>query len=260
MRLSASTIASCQECTLKSYWHNVVKPIEVPQNHFGVFGTLLHWTIKEVIEHSLFDQWNIVKNMYTEKYSNLFLKNELLEKPDNEGFYYSGLKILHGWRKDFQDRGWHKAQNLMLEKYFRIPVKKNLMFSGFVDYLMEFEGEIYLIDWKSNKKTLTEEDIKDNIQLNMYYWAGQQYNVAPDKVGLYFLRSNTYVSVERCQDDVEHLFNNAFEVESRFLKKDLEANYSKDNCKWCGYTSICDAYKNKEVMNYDKLNKNFINK
>ena len=257
MRLSASTIKDCQECVLKGYWGNVAKPIEVPQNHFGMFGTLLHWTIKEVIEHKLFNKWGVVKTMYTEKYSNLFLKNTTIEKPENEGFYYSGLKLIHKWKEDFLERGWDEAESLMLEKYFRIPVKKNLMFSGFVDYIMRLDDQIYLIDWKSNRQILTQEDIKDNIQLNMYYWAGQQFNITPDFVGLYFLRANEYVSVKRSEKDVEDLFSKGFDIEGKFLKKDLDATPSKENCKWCGFKIMCDAYKEDKIMKYDKVSKIF---
>ena len=257
MRLSATTIKDCQECTLKAYWGNVVKPIKVPQNQFGLFGTLLHWVIKEVIEHSMFDQWGVVNTMYTEKYSNLFLKNKEIKPPRDEGFYWSGLKILYNWKKDFEERGWNRSENLMLEKYFRIPVKDGLMFSGFVDYLMKFEDKIYLIDWKSNRQVLSEEDIEDNIQLNMYYWAGKQFGLTPEYVGLYFLRANKYVSITRSEKNIKDLYDKSFEVESKFLKRDLEANYSEENCKWCGFKTICDAYQNKETLSYDKFSKNF---
>ena len=258
MRLSATTIKDCHECVLKGYWGNVVKPIEVNPNHFGLFGTLLHWTIKEVIEHNLFDQWGIVKTMYTEKYSNLFLKNKTIEIPRDEGFYWSGLKLLYNWKKDFVERGWDKAENLMLEKYFRIPVRKNVMFSGFVDYLMKYENKIYLIDWKSNRQILTEDDIQDNIQLNMYYWAGKQFNIKPDYVGLYFLRANEYVSVTRSEDDIEYLFDQSRDVEESFSKRDIVANYSESNCKWCGFKDICDAYQEQKVLEYDKIEKTFL--
>ena len=31
-----------------------------------------------------------------------------------------------------------------------------------------------LIDWKSNKDIITDEELKNNIQLSMYYWASHQ--------------------------------------------------------------------------------------
>ena len=40
--------------------------------------------------------------------------------------------------------------------------------------------------YDENDNILTEDDIQDNIQLNMYYWAGKQFNIKPDYVGLYF--------------------------------------------------------------------------
>ena len=79
------------------------------------------------------------------------LTNPKLTPPKNQGFYWQGKNILKKWKNDYLSRGWDKAETLMLETYFRIPLKNDLQFSGYIDYIMKFDDKIYLIDWKSNK-------------------------------------------------------------------------------------------------------------
>ena len=244
MRLSASSIKDSQECNLKGYWKYVLKKEEREENHYGIFGRILHFIISETIKNKLFDQWNIVDIMYTQSYHDEMLNNPKLEPPKTKGFYWQGKNILKNWKKDYLERGWDKAETLMLETYFRIPLKDGLQFSGYIDYIMKFENKIYLIDWKSNKDIITDEDLKNNIQLSMYYWASDVLGHKVDELGLYFLRHL-------------ELFKEAITIERAFNQEDLIANYSTLNCKWCGFKDECDAWKNKTPMKFNKVNKNF---
>ena len=130
------------------------------ENHYGVFGRILHFIISETIKHKLFHSWDIVDTMYTQAYHNDMLTNSKLEPPKHQGFYWQGKSILKKWKKDFLDRGWDNSETLMLETYFRIPLKENLQFSDYIDFIMKFENELYLIDWKSNKEVIPEEELE----------------------------------------------------------------------------------------------------
>ena len=57
--------------------------------------------------------------------------------------------------------------------------------------------KIYLIDWKSNKEIISDEDLNDNIQLSMYYWASRELGHEVDEIGLYFLRHLEYKTTTR---------------------------------------------------------------
>ena len=257
MRLSASSIKDSQECNLKGYWKYVLKKEEREENHYGIFGRILHFIISETIKNKLFVQWNIVDIMYTQSYHDEMLNNPKLEPPKTKGFYWQGKNILKNWKKDYLERGWDKAETLMLETYFRIPLKDGLQFSGYIDYIMKFENKIYLIDWKSNKDIITDEDLKNNIQLSMYYWASDVLGHKVDELGLYFLRHLEYKTTTRTEDSSLELFKEAITIERAFNQEDLIANYSTLNCKWCGFIDECDALKNKTPMKFNKVNKNF---
>jgi len=258
MRLSASSIKDSQECNLKGYWKYVLKKEEREENQFGVFGRILHFIISETIKHNLFHKWNIVDTMYVETYHKEMLVNPNLEPPKHQGFYWQGKNILKKWKNDYLERGWDKAETLMLETYFRIPLKENLQFSGYIDYIMKYDDKIYLIDWKSNKEIISDEDLNDNIQLSMYYWASRELGHEVDEIGLYFLRHLEYKTTTRTNDSTLDLFKNALVIEKAFEQEDLTANYSKENCKWCGFKDECDAWKNKSPMKFNKINKNFM--
>ena len=258
MRLSASSIKDSQECNLKGFWKYILKKDEPEENLYGVFGKMLHFIISETIKNKLFNDWNIVDIMYTQTYHNEMLTNPKLTPPKNQGFYWQGKNILKKWKNDYLSRGWDKAETLMLETYFRIPLKNDLQFSGYIDYIMKFDDKIYLIDWKSNKDIITDEELKNNIQLSMYYWASHQLGHEVDEIGLYFLRHSEYKTTKRSDDSTLDLFKNALTIEKAFNEEDLVANYSTNNCKWCGFKDECDAWKNKAPMKYNKFNKNFI--
>jgi CRISPR/Cas system-associated exonuclease Cas4 (RecB family) len=123
---------------------------------------------------------------------------------------------------------------------------------------MKYDDKIYLIDWKSNKEIISDEDLNDNIQLSMYYWASRELGHEVDEIGLYFLRHLEYKTTTRTNDSTLDLFKNALVIEKAFEQEDLTANYSKENCKWCGFKDECDAWKNKSPMKFNKINKNFM--
>ena len=145
----------------------------------------------------------------------------------------------------------------MLETYFRIPLKENLQFSGYIDYIMKINGRTYLIDWKSNKVIMPDEELDNNIQLSMYYWASKELGFEVDEIGLYFLRHLDFKTTYRTEENTLSLFEDAVFLENKLNKDDLIANYSSNNCKWCGFKEECNAWQNKTPMYYNKNNKNF---
>ena len=258
MRLSASSIKDSKECNLKGFWKYILKREEAKENHYGVFGRILHFIISETIKHKLFLKWDIVDTMYTQTYHNDMLINPKLEPPKHHGFFWQGKSILKKWKNDFLERGWDKAETLMLETYFRIPLKEDLQFSGYIDYIMKDENDkIYLIDWKSNKEVMPNEELDNNVQLSMYYWASKELGHEVDEIGLYFLRHLELKTTTRTEENTLSLFEDALLLENKLSKEDLIANYSSNNCKWCGFKSECSAWENKTPMFYNKNNKNF---
>ena len=211
---------------IKGFWKYIEKKEIQKENHYGVFGRILHFIISETIKHKLYNSWDIVDTMYTQAYHNDMLINPKLDPPKHQGFYWQGKSILKKWKKDFLERGWDNSETLMLETYFRIPLKENLQFSGYIDFIMKFENELYLIDWKSNKEVIAEEELETNIQLSMYYWASKQLGHNVDKIGLYFLRHSDFITTDRTEDSTLNLFKDALKIEKSFNSDEILANYS----------------------------------
>ena len=84
----------------------------------------------------------------------------------------------------------------------------------------------------------------------MYYWASHELGHKVDEIGLYFLRHSEYKTTTRTDDSTLELFKDAITIERAFNQEDLMANYSTDNCKWCGFKDECDAWKNKTPKNH----------
>ena len=258
MRLSASSIKDSKECNLKGFWKYIEKKEVREENHYGVFGRILHFIISESIKHKLYNSWDIVDTMYTQAYHKDMLTNPKLEPPKHQGFFWQGKSILKKWRKDILERGWDDSETIMLETYFRIPLKNDLQFSGYIDYIMKFEDKLYLIDWKSNKEIIGDDELDTNIQLSMYYWASKQLGHEVDEIGLYFLRHSEFKTTTRTEDSTLDLFKDALEIETSFDQDEILANYSSLNCKWCSFKKECNAWKNKKPMYFNKYENNFI--
>lgn len=258
MRLSASSIKDSKECNLKGFWKYIEKKEVREENHYGVFGRILHLIISESIKHNLYNSWDIVDTMYTQAYHKDMLTNPKLEPPKHQGFFWQGKSILKKWRKDILERGWDDSETIMLETYFRIPLKNNLQFSGYIDYIMKFEDKLYLIDWKSNKEIIKDDELDTNIQLSMYYWASKQLGHEVDEIGLYFLRHSEFKTTTRTEDSTLDLFKDALQIETSFDQDEILADYSSTNCKWCNFKKECNAWENKKPMYFNKYENNFI--
>ena len=96
--------------------------------------------------------------------------------------------------------------------------------------------------------------VTDSLVLKHNYAAG---GVVPVSDGAaFFDGTDDYITI--ADDSTLDLFKNALTIEKAFNEEDLVANYSTNNCKWCGFKDECDAWKNKAPMKYNKFNKNFI--
>ena len=66
-----------------------------------------------------------------------------------------------------------------------------------------------------------------------------------------------FKTTKRTENTTLDLFKDALLLEDKLNKDDLIANYSSNNCKWCGFKNECNAWENKTPMYYNKNNKKF---
>ena len=126
-------------------------------------------------------------------------------------------------------------------------------FVGYIDYLGEKDGELYIIDNKSrdlkprskrSKPTVKDQELDDMlVQLYIYAKAvKQEYGKFPKSLCFNCFKSNTFIE----EPFVEHKYNEAIEwarTNIDILKDsdDFPPYVDYFGCKWlCPYTEICE--------------------
>ena len=258
MRISASAINDTQECELKGFWKYVEKRKGSVESPYGVFGSCLHASIADIIKSNAIGDNEFIKINWTENFYNSFVKKSPTFNKDPQEFLKDGEHMLISWSNDMIKRGWTNANVLFLEEYFKIKVSGDMTMSGFIDLVFELDGETYLVDWKSNYKISTKEEVNNSNQLSMYYFASTYQDIDIDKIGFYFLRYNKFVETARGISDMSKLFDISIETKNRLKKNNLNASYSEKNCKFCEHKKECMAFQTKSHMVFDKNKKLFI--
>ena len=252
IKLSASSIIEADHgCPTKTHKKYVLKKEEAPTGIYGSFGRALHHTISTTIDFGQMDKPEMIQNQWEEDYLKIFKKETqgLSAKGNMKGL---GSDLLSNWGQDMVQRGWDKMKPLMMEKYCLHELTDEITMSGYIDIVFELEGDIYLVDWKSQTKHPSQYDLDTSIQLSTYAWFLNQMDITPDYICLYMLRGNQPLYTQRREEDTQKLINVAEHVYQRLKPDKILAVPSNYNCKWCGYSQECDAYTNQIAMEYDK--------
>ena len=246
--LSASRLRTWLQCKYKygCVYHKLApKPVEPPKDYFGV-GSAVHYALeyagKEVIENKLqvFTKENIevITGKYIEECSRLNLGDEAV--------IYDGFNLLLTKLDRFEFN--HKI--ITLEKKFNVEIA-GVPVIGAMDKVVELDrNTLCVIDYKTSKSVLTDEEIKTDIQLSMYDAALR--TLFPDynsyKVCLDYLRffpKHTERTEEQRYSFIQLLkYNYKLILETK--EKDLKPELNKF-CPWCDYVDVCPAIK--EIKN-----------
>jgi ATP-dependent exoDNAse (exonuclease V) beta subunit len=260
MRLSASSIKEGRECLVKTHWKYILKEKGEPQSIHALFGSTLHDLIRLAFKYKQFEKSNFFEHYWKIMFEEDFCEQAVKLETESliiQNFYLEGDRILKGFKDSILMRGWNNIKILEIEDYFRVKITEDLTFSGYIDLVFEKDNQTYLVDWKSNRYAMSQNEVDESIQLTMYYYAMHNKNVDIDYLGLYFLRHNRFVTTVRNKKDTYKLLTNGIELKEQLDQDILLANMSKENCKWCEYKSKCKAYIKKKPLKYDKIKEVF---
>ncbi|SHE68519.1 PD-(D/E)XK nuclease superfamily protein [Marinitoga hydrogenitolerans DSM 16785] len=209
-------------------------------------------------------------------YSSYKLRKEWELDPKNYTMFYS---VYYKNRNLFEDKLGKEIKektNVLLNNYFNsntlkdlqngikiIEIDKEKNYPSFfirdykiysiVDLMYEKNNEIYIIDWKTGKKSSD-----DEFQLKLYaLYAYKNYNIDLNKITLIneYLYEGTFEKRKYGKNElleVEKFIEEKITVMEEYLD-DKEKNIpkseaffpaktSKYNCKWCNFKEICPEY------------------
>ncbi len=265
---SPSSINTFRQCKRKYYYQYIEKLPTKGSIHL-VRGNIVHSTLENFYDLSLEGvnpencmqsfklmlQKEFVKQWgeYKDKLSELNMsKNEL-------AFYFEeSLMMVLNWSDHFIDEFSLELKNgLSVQEAFKklTPIREEEyksekhMVRGFIDAIQERDGEIHIIDYKTNKKS----EIKDSIQLQLAIYTllyHEKHGKIPEKVGVFFVRDKlkmletNMAMVERAKRDIIAVHQHTTRTDNKF---DYHRNVTP-LCKWktgqCDFFDVCKPLNN----------------
>lgn len=240
--LSASSIKTFLQCTLKYYFQYEDKKPRVAGGEHLAFGTALHAALEEL--HKVVSETGQPPTEETyARVVDTFMQSAVQNKMVNQALYSEGKDILLP-RIDGIDPN---EKVLGLELKFELKTPKGTPFLGSIDKLIELDkNTAVIIDYKSSRMALTQEEADTDVQLSMYDLAvsmlyPQYTNIicALDYLRLgEVITHRTHVEREQFVGFLDKVY-----AEIISLGKEGVAPILNQFCGWCDFKSYCPAFK-----------------
>jgi putative RecB family exonuclease len=181
-----------------------------PQGFFSI-GSTIHNTLELFYnikpkkgEPSLEELLNL--------YSQCWISSGYSSEKEEQEYFESGRQWLINYYNKFVKGQYIPAY--ATEEYFEIPIGKNKhVMIGYIDRIQKnLDGTFEILDYKTDPKVRTQQEVDSDLQLTIYYWALRNKGVEVKRLGLIFIRFNEIVYTTRTQKDIELLDNYVEEV------------------------------------------------
>lgn len=242
MRFSYTALKAYEDCPQKykfAYVDRLPKMFK-PRPDLAL-GNNLHNTLKEFYEslsfmpHSLENLIQVLKDNWEGK--NLFPSRE-----DEKLNFNLAQKILVDY--------YHKHKNnlrpaLALERSFSLPLNEHVIY-GKIDRLdSDLAEKIEVIDYKTSRRIMTQEDMAQDPQLVIYAMAVEKlYQRYPENISLYFLRNNFKLTLPFDPSKIQKTKERILETIARIESQKFPAR-SSPLCDYCDYEHLCSSQKDK---------------
>lgn len=249
MRISYSALETFEQCPQK-YKFQEIDRIKAPKSREALFGTAVHGalqymfskdpifpTLEEVLAH----------------FRDTFDQKKQIPEEDRKRYLEVGERMVASFYK--ANPPWNFTI-IDLESRFEVTLVDTLhgkthVLVGKIDRIDKLnDGTYEIIDYKTSRKLPSQEAVDQNLQLTIYQLGLQKRwpNLDPGtiKLSLYYLKAEEKFSTKRSKESLE-------KAETKLLEKinNLESKAEQNQfppipsalCEWCGYKSICPAWR-----------------
>lgn len=241
MRISFSAFDTFNGCPLR-YKFQYIDRILVPKKIELEFGSLMHNVVEYALKKDpIIPSLEELTRLYEENFSKITFENDL-KKSQYHGVGLDMIKTFHAsLTPGLRD-------TIATEKRFYLPLNEKHTLSGAIDRIDKLPfGAYEVIDYKTNFKPKTQEDVDKDKQLGIYRYAiSKLWPEAKDvRLSLYFLRTDMKLTTTRRDEDVEEVISDVIktadqiETEKEFLPK------RNPLCDWCDFQHLCPLMKQK---------------
>jgi len=232
MGLSYSKMSMFIQCPRRYKLCYLDKAGVKPQGFFSI-GSTVHNTLEMFyqIELKKGQTEPPIEELYR-LYDENWISAGYLSEQEEKEYYTNGKEWLTNYYNKFVKGKYIKAYSV--EEYFELPIGqgKHVMI-GFYDRIQKNpDGSFEILDYKTDPKVRTQEEVDKDLQLTIYYWSLKNHGIEAKRLSLIFIRFGEMVSTTRSQKDIEYIDNYVKEVADNMVLKGeqlefLRAEYKK---------------------------------
>lgn len=176
--VSFSQLSNWLECFHKHYLISIAKKISYGENEYFTYGRVVH----DILEQIFSSRNRISDEEIREQFSDSF-KHGVIELKEEKELDFKLIKKMYeghnliGQVYDLVEEKYPGFEVVGVEHKMWEPIEvdsmpdKDFFFTGYIDLIIEHEGKIYIIDYKTSMKgwsDYSKQDIKKTYQLPLY--------------------------------------------------------------------------------------------
>lgn len=256
--LSASTINSFCSCAWAFKQDKLLKrqAIELPSTAL-VLGQAFHKLMESFYKQKTWRTYDLFQNW--EKFFDIEAK---IQKAEHDPYLKyakgGGFTMIKNWVAMAKENKWlHEAYTFDnnqdgIETEFLLPYDNNrfqINVHGFMDLVIEVDGKIYILDWKTGKHSKE----KYHLQALIYSWAMyKKFGIVEEKVRFVHpgKKQNEIVDVKIKDEDYKIVAEKVNRMFDAIESDNFEKNKG-ENCKWCKWID-CPANTNDNLKRFAK--------
>ncbi|NLB35006.1 MAG: PD-(D/E)XK nuclease family protein, partial [Elusimicrobia bacterium] len=192
-----SKMSSYSNCPY-NYRRLYIDKIAPKPRHFFAIGHSCHETFEAFYARPYQSNLKDLRQMFEENWH-----SEGYRDAEEEAEYKkNGWEWIKNYYHKYIDGQYKQAWDI--ELYFQLPIGNDYVVIGYIDRLEKNDdGTFTILDYKTDPKLRTQEEVDDDMQLTFYYWAMRELGIDVSALSLEFLCFNERVVTHRKPEDIQ---------------------------------------------------------
>ena len=211
----------------------------LPMKKGMIFGTFVHETLED-INRKIFRKENIsediIKEIFIENYKNIYKKYKINIDKD---VLISGEKSIEEYVKNYPEI----TENIKDVEVKLSLIKEKYILEGIIDLVLEKDGGLEIIDFKTGKRGTDEEGYINQLEIYAYLLK-KKYGKEVKNGKLYYLgenKENRITEVYFTKERLSQAVKNFDETAERIINKNFECSFDEKSrkCNLCYLKNYC---------------------
>ena len=211
----------------------------LPMKKGMIFGTFVHETLED-INRKIFRKENIskdiIKEIFIENYKNIYKKYKM--NIDKE-VLISGEKSIEEYVKNYPEI----TENIKDVEVKLSFIKEKYILEGIIDLILEKDGVLEIVDFKTGKKGAEEEGYINQLEIYAYLLK-EKYGKEVRKGKLYYLgenKENRITEVYFTKERLSQAVKDFDETAEKIINKDFQCRFNEKSrkCNSCYLKNYC---------------------